>query len=80
MKYDDDVRFKFLKAASMKIRDFWKVAPCSLGADRRFRGAYCLHHYSDDDGAVRTSETSVYSNDITWRNISERSNLYGGII
>jgi hypothetical protein len=39
------VRFQVLTAASMKIRAFWDVAPCSLiGVDRRFRGLYCLHH------------------------------------
>jgi hypothetical protein len=28
---------------------FWDVAPCSLvETDRRFRGAYCLHHQGDD--------------------------------
>jgi hypothetical protein len=27
---------------------FWDVAPCSLvEIDRRFRGAYCLHHQGD---------------------------------
>jgi hypothetical protein len=31
------VRFQVLTAASMKIRAFWDVAPCSLvGVDRRF--------------------------------------------
>jgi hypothetical protein len=30
---------------------FWDIAPCGLvEADRRFRGAYCLHHQDDDDG------------------------------
>jgi hypothetical protein len=34
-----------LTAASMKFRVFWDVAPCShVEVDRRFRGAYCLHH------------------------------------
>jgi hypothetical protein len=37
-----------LTAASMKIRAFWDVVPCSLGVDRRFRGAYCLHHQGDE--------------------------------
>jgi len=23
---------------------FWVVLPCKLIVDRRFRGAYCLHH------------------------------------
>jgi hypothetical protein len=39
------VRLQVLTAASIKIRVFWNVMPCSLiGVDRRFRGAYCLHH------------------------------------
>jgi hypothetical protein len=32
-----------------KFRVFWDVAPCShVEVDRRFRGAYCLHHRPDD--------------------------------
>jgi hypothetical protein len=28
---------------------FWDIAPCSLvEVDRRFRGAYCLHHQDDE--------------------------------
>jgi hypothetical protein len=34
----------------MKIRAFWDVARCSLGVDRRFKGAYCLYHQGDSDG------------------------------
>jgi hypothetical protein len=33
----------------MKIRVFWGVVPCSLGVDRRFRGAYCLHHQGESN-------------------------------
>jgi hypothetical protein len=49
----------------MKIRAFWDVAPYSLGVDLRFRGVMME--------AVRTSETSVYS-ETTWRYIPEGSN------
>jgi hypothetical protein len=29
----------------LKFRVFWDVLPCSqVDFDRRFRGAYCLHH------------------------------------
>jgi hypothetical protein len=38
-----NVRFQVLTVAIIKIRAFWEIAPCSLGVDRRFRGAYCLH-------------------------------------
>jgi hypothetical protein len=41
----------------------WNVAPCSLvEVDRRFIGAYCLHHQDIAlmMEAVCTSETSVY--------------------
>jgi hypothetical protein len=42
-------RLQVLTAAIMKIRAFWDVAPCSLvGVERRFRGAYCLHHQGDE--------------------------------
>jgi hypothetical protein len=38
-------RFQVLTAASMRIRAFWNLAPCSLvGVDRRFRDAYYFHH------------------------------------
>jgi hypothetical protein len=31
--------------ANVKMTVFWNVAPCNLvEIDRRFRGAYCLHH------------------------------------
>jgi hypothetical protein len=44
------VRFQVLTAASMRIRAFWDVAPCSLvEVDRRFR--VIMHHY--DDGGSR---------------------------
>jgi hypothetical protein len=36
------VTFQVLMAASMKIRVFWNIAPCSfVVVDRHFRGAYC---------------------------------------
>jgi hypothetical protein len=32
----------------LKIIALWDIAPCSLvEVDRRFRGAYCLHHHGD---------------------------------
>jgi hypothetical protein len=34
---------------NLKFRVFFDVAPCShVEVDRRFRGAYCLHHQGDD--------------------------------
>jgi hypothetical protein len=43
---------------------FWDIAPCNLVVDRRFSGAYCVHHQGDrPDDEVRTSETSVYYNE-----------------
>jgi hypothetical protein len=38
---------------------FWEVAPCSLvETDRRFSGAYCLHHHQDDP--IRRRENLKY--------------------
>jgi hypothetical protein len=38
-------------AAIMKFRVLWDVAPCShVEADRRIRGAHCLHQQGDDEG------------------------------
>jgi hypothetical protein len=32
----------------LKMKTLWDIASCSLlGLDRRFRGAYCLHHQRD---------------------------------
>jgi hypothetical protein len=62
----------------MNMTVFWDVAPCCrVEIDRRFRGAYCLHHYQ---GAlmmevVGTSETLAYFYETTWRNIPEDSNF-----
>jgi hypothetical protein len=53
------VRFQVLMAASIKIRVFCAVTQCSLGVERRFRGVSIMME------AVRTSETSVYS-ETTW--------------
>jgi hypothetical protein len=53
------VAFQVLTAASMKMIAFTEIALCSLvEVDRRFRGAYCLHHQGDETvmlEAVRTS-------------------------
>jgi hypothetical protein len=46
-------------AASMKIRAFWGVSPCSLGVDRRFRGAYC----PDDGGGTHLSNVGIFQQD-----------------
>jgi hypothetical protein len=47
------VRFRVSTEASMKFRVFWNETPCSLaGVNRRFRGAYCLHHQGDDEGST----------------------------
>jgi hypothetical protein len=41
----DCVRFQVLTAASMMFRAvFWVILSCKMIVDRRFRGAYCLHH------------------------------------
>jgi hypothetical protein len=45
----------------MMMAVFWVVAPCSLvEVYRRFRGACCLNHQSDDhpdDGSATTKKT-----------------------
>jgi hypothetical protein len=46
------VIFKVLVAMSMKMNVFWDVAQCNpVETDRRFRGAYCLHHQGDNGGS-----------------------------
>jgi hypothetical protein len=46
----------------MEMTDLWNTAPCSLVVvDRRFRGAYCLHHQGGDrpDGLGSTHLSNV---------------------
>jgi hypothetical protein len=62
------MRFQVLTAASMNIRAFCDVALCRLVSD--------VHTASNLMVAVRKSETSVYSNETTWRYILEDSNLH----
>jgi hypothetical protein len=65
----------------MKFRVFWDVAPCShVEFDRRFRGAYCVHHQGLMMEVVRTSETSVKFNVTTGRYSPEDSKLFLAII
>jgi hypothetical protein len=40
---DPIVRFEVFMAVSMKKADFWDVAPCRNGVNRRFEGTYHLH-------------------------------------
>jgi hypothetical protein len=48
-----------LTSAYLKMRAFWDIAPCNLvGVDRRFRGAYCLHHHPDG-GSPHFSNVSL---------------------
>jgi hypothetical protein len=38
-----------LNKLNMTFKIFWDVAPCSqVEVDRRFRGAYLLHHQGDE--------------------------------
>jgi hypothetical protein len=78
--YDCLLRSEVLTATSMKMAVFWDVAPCSLvDTDRRFRGAYCLHHQGLITlmmDAVSSSETLVNIYQTTRSNFSEDSHLY----
>jgi hypothetical protein len=65
----------------MKFRTFSDIALCCLvGVDRRVRGADCRKHQEDiialTREAVRTSETSVYSNETTQRYNPEGPNIH----
>jgi hypothetical protein len=47
------VRLQVLTAASLKFTVFCDVAPYShVEVDRRFRGAYCVHHQGYDVGST----------------------------
>jgi hypothetical protein len=62
----------------MKMSIFRDVALCSMvETDRRFRGAYCLHHQGAlVMEALSTSETSVDFYHTARRNIPEESHLH----
>jgi hypothetical protein len=68
--------FVCIKYGPKKITAFWNIASSSLGVDRLYRGAYRLHHTALMMEEVRTSETSVYSNETTRRYIPEGCNLH----
>jgi hypothetical protein len=68
------VRFQVLTAASMKMKAFWDVAVCSVGVHRRTASVIrVMIIISVMMEAVRISETSVYSNETTWRYMPEGS-------
>jgi hypothetical protein len=47
------MRFQILTAASMKMRAFWDIAPCSLvGIDQCFRRTAYIIHRPDDGGSA----------------------------
>jgi hypothetical protein len=46
------------------MRAFWGTAPSNLvGVDRRFRGAYCLHHHPCDETSVPNTTQRYIPND-----------------
>jgi hypothetical protein len=50
----------------MKFTSLWSIAQCSLvEVTRRFRGAYCLHHWGNDGGRTplnrRYTSTTLHS-------------------
>jgi hypothetical protein len=76
----DYVRFKVLTAASTKFRIvFWDVLPCKIIADRRFRGACCLHHQGwviPDDGGSASQKTILNRWDYVWIAVTSGSTVH----
>jgi hypothetical protein len=63
--------------ACLKTASSLDIAPYSLvEVDRRFTGAYCLHHVALMIDAISISETSVYFYETTRRYISESYHLH----
>jgi hypothetical protein len=52
---------------NLKMIAIWDIMPYSIEVNRHFRGVHCL----PGDGELRTSETSVYFTESTWRYIPE---------
>jgi hypothetical protein len=47
------VTFQFLTAANINLTASWAVGPCNIfEVERRFSGAYCLHHQGNDGGST----------------------------
>jgi hypothetical protein len=57
------MRFQVLTAAIKKIKALWDIELCSLGVDRRFRGAYCLRHQGDDGGSTHLRNVGLLQRD-----------------
>jgi hypothetical protein len=67
-------RFEVLTTSSVKMSLLWAVVPRRvINTNRRFRGAYCLHHKGDDSPA---SETPVSIYQTTQCYIAENSHLH----
>jgi hypothetical protein len=64
------MRFQVLMAENVKIRAFWDVAPCSLGVDRYFRGAYYLHNQGATFQKSLSSRKACQDSRCTGRNLS----------
>jgi hypothetical protein len=76
----DYVRFQVLTAASIGFRIvFWDVLPCKIIADRRFRGACCLHHQGwviPDDGGSASQKTILNRWDYVWIAVTSGSTVH----
>jgi len=44
---------------------FWDRLPCKMIVDRRFRGAYCLHHHPDDGRNTHLWNVGLFLRDYT---------------
>jgi hypothetical protein len=60
------VRFQVLMAASMKIKAFWDIAPCSLKVHQCFRSAYCLHHQGDEQAMHKRFAVNIRNSQTKW--------------
>jgi hypothetical protein len=60
------MRFQVLTAASMKMTALRDITPSSLiEVNRRFRGAYCLHHHRLDGGSTHLLNAGLNQRDYT---------------
>jgi hypothetical protein len=44
---------------------FWDILPCKMIVDRRFRGAYCLHHPMDMNNKLHLKRALIFVSDCT---------------
>jgi hypothetical protein len=71
LAYNPVVRYQILTAASMKMRAFWDIPPCSLGVNRR--------DHPDDERSTHLRNVGL-PRDYKAHYVPEGSSLYNSVL